>query len=370
MSNIEVRFSPSTAQDAGSFRLIELPPELCQLVESAVSMPSQTKSPLCIKGHPTEDAVLCTENKTYALRSVLLSNTLLVTTPSRTNPEGTINVRDQLHEVLELVPCVPKLHKLPVLLRGMEYDEGDEDRRVTLPMYSYEQARREIQASDAEYQQALREKRILVINEYLRPIAPAHLTTILELLLSYLVSLSLPHQAAPVEDLVSALADEHEIPREVSGQVIPWFGSVKEGLWEMDANAVVAEIGLGILRHYRHEAILESEFLLKWKNAVGDTFGSVVALRLLSGNYLRTPKDTTTGATLNYFPASELPIDPAARFAELFLTRKRWASDEIEPFLAEIAVNSKERDKLLLKHARAITTPGGTMYSSRVGYNN
>jgi len=47
------------------------------------------------------------------------------------------------------------------------------------------------------------------------------------------------------------MADEHEIPREVSGQVISWFGFVKEGLWEMDVNAVIAEIGLGILRHYK-----------------------------------------------------------------------------------------------------------------------
>ena len=54
-----------------------------------------------------------------------------------------------------------------------------------------------------------------------------------------------------MEELVSALADEHEIPREVTGQAISWFGTVKEGLWEMDANAVVAELGLGILRHYK-----------------------------------------------------------------------------------------------------------------------
>ena len=89
------------------------------------------KDRLSIKGHPTEDAVVCTADKTYTLRSVALSNTVLVVTPSRTDPDGTVHVRDQLHEVLELVPSVPKLHKLSVLLRGMEYDEGDEDRRVS-----------------------------------------------------------------------------------------------------------------------------------------------------------------------------------------------------------------------------------------------
>ncbi|KAG6334251.1 hypothetical protein ID866_4842 [Astraeus odoratus] len=372
MNDIEVRFSPSTAQDAGSFRLIELPPELCQLIESAVGTPSRLQSTvLCIKGHPTEDAVLCTTDKTYSLRSVLLSNTVLVGTPARTDPEGTINIRDQIHEVLELAPSVPKLHKLPVLLRGMEYDEGDEDRRATLPTYSYEQARCEIQSSEMEFQQGLKDKRILVLNGFLRPIAPGHLSTILELILSYLVSLSLSHQAADVEELVSALVDEHDVPRPVSLQIMSWFGPVKDGLWEMDANAVVAEIGLGILRHYKYEAISESDFLVKWTHAVGDTFEGLVALELLSGNYLRTiSTHTTTKATLNYFPASGLPTDPTARFVELFLSQQRWKSEEIQPFLSDIAVNSKERDKLLLKHARAITTPEGTWYTSRVGYNN
>lgn len=128
----------------------------------------------------------------------------------------------------------------------------------------------------------------------------------------------------------------------------------------------------------------------KWKNNVGDTFEPVVSLKLLSvrpllpfsgslrlirahlqcqGNYLRNPNDIS-GATLSYLAASSLPTDPAARFSELFLTRARWKSDEIEPFLSDIAVNSKERDKLLLKYARAMTTPEGTWYTARVGYNN
>ncbi|KAN0090893.1 Sister chromatid cohesion protein Dcc1 [Tylopilus felleus] len=368
MSELELRFSPSIDQDAGAFRLIELPPELCQLIDSTVE--TKTSQPiLSIKGHPTEDAVVCTANKTYNVRSVVLSNTVLVLTPSRTDPNGTVHVRDQLHEVLELVPSVPKLHKLPVLLQGMEYDEGDEDRRATLPRYSYEQARKEIQASESELRVGLRERRILVLDGYLRPIASAYLNTILELLLNYLISLNLAHDAAPVEDLVSSLADEHEIPRDVSDQVMSWFGQVEGDTWQMDVNAVVAGIGLGIIRHYKHEPIRETEFMTKWKNAVGDAFEPVVSLQLLSGNYLRNTSDVS-GATLSYLAASTLPTDPAARFAELFLTRPRWKSDEVVPFLSDIAVNSKERDRLLLKYARTVTTPKGTWYTARVGYHN
>lgn len=94
---------------------------------------------LTIKGQANEEAVLCTSNKTYAVRSVVLSNSVLLVTrpPDDAVMEGdVIVIRDQVNEILELVPSVPKLHKLGALLRGMEYEEEqehdmDEDRSVS-----------------------------------------------------------------------------------------------------------------------------------------------------------------------------------------------------------------------------------------------
>lgn len=84
---------------------------------------------LIIKGQPNEDAVLCTADKTYTLRSVVLSNSVLVVTRPLSSSSATedIVIRDQLHEVLEAVPCLPKLQRLDGLLRGREYDEGHEE---------------------------------------------------------------------------------------------------------------------------------------------------------------------------------------------------------------------------------------------------
>jgi len=73
----------------------------------------------------------------------------------------------------------------------------------------------------------------------------------LQLLLNYLVSLSLSHQEAPAEELVSALADEHEIPRQVSTQVMSWFGELKNQKWTMNADAVLKEVGLSILSYHK-----------------------------------------------------------------------------------------------------------------------
>ena len=86
--------------------------------------------------------MLCTADKTYTVRSVVLSNSVLVVTPDPTTPDEDedagdsedpvqeVFIRDQLHDVVELVPCVPRLHKLNGLLRGREYDEGHDDEDV------------------------------------------------------------------------------------------------------------------------------------------------------------------------------------------------------------------------------------------------
>ena len=66
------------------------------------------------------------------MRSVALSNTVLVVTPIPDDPvsnftDGAIVIRDQLNEIIEPVPIVPKLHKLSAIIRDREYDEGQED---------------------------------------------------------------------------------------------------------------------------------------------------------------------------------------------------------------------------------------------------
>jgi sister chromatid cohesion protein DCC1 len=84
---------------------------------------------LKIKGNNTEDAVLCTADKTYTLRSVVLSNSVLVVSaPQYTEDSGaqTVAIQDQLNEVIELVPTVPKLHKLTTMFKGLECDDQDD----------------------------------------------------------------------------------------------------------------------------------------------------------------------------------------------------------------------------------------------------
>ena len=118
---IQLAFSPTSIKESGNFRLLELPPDLLKSIES------NNNSPLtwAIKGNPSENAVLCTDNKTYSIRSVSLSNSVLVVTPGEMQDQ--IFIRDTSHELLQVTPVLPKVHRLVGLLRGREYDEGRED---------------------------------------------------------------------------------------------------------------------------------------------------------------------------------------------------------------------------------------------------
>ncbi|KAG6869263.1 hypothetical protein C0993_000016 [Termitomyces sp. T159_Od127] len=304
---MDLCFSPSSSTDGSAYKLLELPHDLCQLVENAID----TSSPLWqvyiaiqsrlltilfslkIKGQSGEDAVLCTANKTFAVRSVVLSNSILVVTspPDASSldfADDAVVIRDQVTEILELTPAVPKLHTLSTLLRGKEFD-GDHDdddgyaETTDATKMTYDDALQTIQASDIELERGLRERHILVYNGELRPIAPAYLDHLLELFLTVLVALSLSHESASVEAMSSSLADDHQVPRPISTQIMSWFGEIEDGKWKMNVNALIKEVGLGILRH--HQPISQDELIAQWKLLVGDTFTSKVNLELLSVRY-------------------------------------------------------------------------------------
>ena len=83
---------------------------------------------LIIKGGPEDDAVLCTSNKTYNIRSVTLSNAVLVVSPPDVDgSKDQVVIQDSLSELLELVPAVPKLHRMNVLLKEHVWEEGQEE---------------------------------------------------------------------------------------------------------------------------------------------------------------------------------------------------------------------------------------------------
>ena len=86
---------------------------------------------------------------------------------------------------------------------------------------------------------------------------------------------------------------------------------------------------------------------------------------------LATPEVTATllsaSPSISYFPLHTLPLQPAIRFADLFLTRARWRPDDMIPFLKGLYRDgdSKERDKLVTKFVRVVKEKEGTWWYPR-----
>jgi sister chromatid cohesion protein DCC1 len=53
------------------------------------------------------------------------------------------------------------------------------------------------------------------------------------------------------------------------------------------------------------------------------------------------------------------------QFADLFLAREHWEAEHIKPYLSDIAMETKDLDKLLLKYTRALTDKDGSWYTAR-----
>ncbi|CAE6419810.1 unnamed protein product [Rhizoctonia solani] len=299
---------------------------------------------------------------------------------------STLVISGEVSEILELVPAVPRLEKLLHHLRGCEWndDESDEEtyesnvndplrrRRMTL-----DELRNIIQASDSELEEGLRKARILNLGGTLRPLPMSSLTEILVTLLLTIASTGLPRPPKPIPlvKLVQNIEDEFQVNPDVMEHIAIWYGTISgEGdkrMWDADMKAIIGEIGVGILRR-AEDPVEEVEFVERWKEQVGDMFTEHIDITLLDGNYLSTPIPHTgygeSSNTLLYYPRSSLPTDAAQRFQALFLTRPKWKTEDMAIYLEDIAVDKKERDRLMLKYTRQITEADGIWATARVRY--
>lgn len=122
-------------------------------------------------------------------------------------------------------------------------------------------------------------------------------------------------------------------------------------------------------------------FIEKWRDAVGDAFEDLVDVSLLrvrkhciradcqvfnprQGYCLTHVMETASAMTssLQWFPRTDLPSDSLSRFNDLFLVRPKWKAEDMEPFLEDIAVDKKEREKFLMKFTRTSTDDKGKKY--------
>ncbi|KIR58492.1 sister chromatid cohesion protein DCC1 [Cryptococcus bacillisporus CA1873] len=394
--NVVLRFPPipKGQEDVQEeiYQLLELPPDLLKLVEALKDKEDGQVFPLTIKGRPSDDATLCTADSTFLLRTVGISNSLLVCLPpspddlsySFTKDEEdrpTLQIRDICHQVLECIPVAPNLERIRTVLRASAWEgmggglgkrkREDGDGRK-LKRWTKEQLRSVVQASDAELEQGLKERNVIEVDGRMLLLPSVHLKDFLNILLSLLaINSSRSPTTAPSQTIITAL-EEYDVPPSISVPVLDLFGTVEDGQWMANVERMVKEVGLGILCAVKKNK-KRDEFMSEWQEEVGETWREYTDLKLLEGEYLLSPPPPSAlsfaspSPLISYFPLASLPLQPAERFAELFLTRQRWRPEEMAPFLRGLTRDgdSKSRDKLVAKFVRIVKEKDGTWWYPR-----
>ncbi|XP_046856885.1 sister chromatid cohesion protein DCC1-like isoform X2 [Xenia sp. Carnegie-2017] len=331
-----LRFSNSLMSE--DFKLLELP--------SGVLESFQNGERIIIRGEVQEDAVLCTEHETFDLKLADQSNTMLLSTNTVFPKTEEFTTAENLRDC-EIRGCVsnyyelrlrrPKLQKLKKLLeetayQGEIYEKQINESNVT--MYTMEDLREKIQASETELRNGLQKLDALQIDGNWRIFEAEYRERIVNSIVNLLDENSWSYDRVPIKETCNVL--EELYPRFVISHCLQCYGeplsmetdeAVGEVYYKLSEAKICSFFAEFLLRpagrfHYQ-------EFMDTWKQSVPD--GMHADEEYLKG--IALVDMTTTPPVIWHFPSDNLPSDPAVRFNKLFKTRAKWTFEDIRPYL-------------------------------------
>jgi hypothetical protein len=85
---------------------------------------------------------------------------------------------------------------------------------------------------------------------------------------------------SPSEPIISGLA-EHDVSSNLALAILELFGTVKDGVWDVDIHRTVGEVGKGLLVDLGGRSEGSEVFMERWKETVGETWAEYCDLKLL-----------------------------------------------------------------------------------------
>lgn len=311
------------------YKLLEIDKELANCLE--------TGQVLYIKGDDEENAVLCTENKTYDLLERETSNSLLLVKGLQfkedLNNDNNRHIRDVstvgiFYKYLSPVLAKPKLKKLKQLLskssyKGieMEFEIKQED------LYSFKDLQKVIQASNEELRLALKDLNTVTINGKVRILDFEYHFRVLSYMLNVLDEYSMPYNAVNYDETVDSL--EEFVPKEILDNLFELYTEPTrsiDGVQQCSYTDKVAKFLAEVILINAGKFNLV-EFLQAWHDSVPD--GMPISESMLHGLAIIDNKANI----IQYFPEDRLPENIMDRFNALFKAKENWTSEEIIPYI-------------------------------------
>lgn len=345
-------------------------------------LPDIFQERISLKGESDEDAVLCTQSKTYAIKFVGNSNSVFLVPPSDYLAPCDRDLEQLLVASvlkvspgnMELVEVAPKLDKLKMLLLENVYasdslsemDELMDTGKNVKGLYNWEDLTARIQASDDELWSGLRALSAVEINGYWRIVDERYIDSVLSVFLQNLVLNDWSFDALNENEAVSLLESDG-FPREIAFHCLELYCSRvgddggKGHMWRLDEKRVCLHFAKRIMRGGKK--IKMESFMKEWEQKIPD--GMRTTLEMLEGEVLIERLGIETW--IRAFSVSSLPTNPSERFAALFRERTKWDWKDLQPYVRDLKVPGLSLEGLLLKYTRRTqpTVESEPVFSSR-----
>ncbi|XP_057511839.1 uncharacterized protein LOC130793979 [Actinidia eriantha] len=323
---------------------------------------------VALRGQPDEDAVLCTTSKTYAVKYVGTSNTVLLIPPSDQpllcGNAKDFDEKDRVEKlvapvikvapgVMEIVEVAPRIDRLKMLLSENPYrfddalmlEELDEMEKNNTRLYSWSDLIDKVQASADELRSGLQALSAVEIDGYWRIVDENYMDGILNMLLHNSVLNDWSLNGLNEAEVVGVLQSDG-FPCEIAHHCLQVYGSkMDDGMWRLDEKRVCIHFARGILREGK---IKMDNFMVEWMRKIPEEMQA--SFDMLTGEVLTEKLGIETWVYA--FSVSSLPSAPAARFSMLFRERPKWEWKDLQPYIRDLSVPGLSSEGLLLKYTR------------------
>jgi len=323
---------------------------------------------LTIRGDESENAVLCSRNKTFDIKEAETSNSLMmldkVTLPvniEKTTSDrklGWSTVGGVFHKYVEIIEIRPKLRKVKEVLSQNLYNE--DTRREGKKGKSLSDLLETIQASEEELRQGLQHYECVCVGDSWFMLDQDYQMMVLSRILKFFDENSwkfdLVHKIETVEAL-SELVNE-----EIVSQVFDLYcDKLESDDFKLNREKVSRFFGDFLLA--ANSGYVLPEFLEMWQKAVPE--GVETNIDQLSGLVL--VDNEKSPPIIKRFSEEDLPCNIIDRLGILFSARERWTLNEISPFIEPLTTKKLNVNALLTKYARPLNVDGVKYFCSKHG---
>lgn len=326
-----------------TYKLVQLPLDLLQDLRHGNAKTLEFKAPKSA----SDRLALCTEDKTFNVRQMNHSNTVLLVSDMATNglkhdlrnslpiSESTFLGVGSSSYVYELKPSQGTIDTTGVSV----YDGG-----VVSEGKSLDAVISDSPIARANFKAAWHEILGSEVGGYAVVLDSKFTTKALYTLIS--ATTALKSVSSDIDEIVAQCAAANPLyTRSVVETLYAKFGT-SSGKNQFSEQKVAAWFGIDTLKRHS-KAIADRELLLEWKAAIPPFYKVLLSVSLLRGSYCRP-----SPGMVRYVASDSLSTDLHGRIKEMLLMAKEWDFDDMFPFLKDYLPAGKKPESVILKYAR------------------